>query len=960
MYPAKLPKNYWQTFALVGAGGLERLVQWGGGAADFWRLPVDTGSLHVHELPETRRQVAAYVSGPTATQLMQDSNRNDLRISSRLPALFEEAEARRQAAAPLTAIGPAGVAGVALVVFCLAAALTGDRRETELVLLLARGGSRPEILRRLLGESAVTVLPGALLATALAVSLLPTPRLAPALLAAAATTLFALLAFPYGRSCCCPQGAGGPPRAGAWSRELLVFAATAAAVHEVRSRGIAPAGQDVDPLLIAAPLLLALSGGLLLARIQPPLMGALARSAGRGSGVIGFLGLARAAWGTGGRGRPSVLPLVALLLAVTTAGFGANVLTAVDGSRAQAARQSVGGDARIAAAAGDSLPPALTEAATALSGVRTGLPVWTDSEAFLFGAGGQGSPRITVVVADPVAYAELARAVGRGQFDPGLLAGGAAAANAPVPALFSKDLAAKATEDGYRLRLGGGEELRARPVGEFDGTPALPGAGAATIVLPAGSVLAHVPRAAKPNLWFGLGPVADARLRALVRETVPAAVAERLLIQTSEATAAELGRDPLQASAGRIFWGSVAAAAVFALLALLITLARAAPERAASLARLRTMGLRPRRASRSSSPRRCPRPSPQPAAEACSPRPPSRSSAPPWTSPPSSAPPSPPACASSPSPHHPDPHPRRPRGPRRPRPKPRSPDGARSPPSSERETADDQPHPRRPAPPGLAAAAPRGHAADAAITCDRLVRIFSTDGIEVQALEGLELTVRQGRSRRPRRSLRQRQVHPAQHPRRPRHPPPPARPPSPGTTSSTCRPRSACATAARPSASSGSRPRATSSFLTTAQNIALPMQLGDPAAGPPARTRPASTSSSTPSASATSTPAGPPNSPADNSSASPSPSPWPTIPPSCSPTNPPANSTPRPAPPSSRRSAPSTANSAPPSSSSRTTPSSPARSAAPSPSATAAPAARSCAAPPPTNTARRPPPNAST
>ncbi|MFE3631065.1 hypothetical protein [Streptomyces goshikiensis] len=593
--PAKLPKNYWQTFALVGAGGLEQLAQWGGGATDFWRLPVDTGSLHVHELPETRRQVTAYVSGPTATQLMRDSNRNDLRISSRLPALFEEAEARRQAAAPLTAIGPAGVAGVALVVFCLAAALTGDRRETELTLLLARGGSRPEILRRLLGESAVTVLPGAVLATALAVSLLPTPRPTPALLAAAATTLFALLAFPVRALVLLSPRRGRPAARRRLVGELLVFAATAAAVYEVRSRGIAPAGQGVDPLLIAAPLLLALSGGLLLARIQPPLMGALARSAGRGSGVIGFLGLARAARGSGGRGRPSVLPLVALLLAVTTAGFGANVLTAVDGSRAQAARQSVGGDARIASAAGDSLPRALTDAATALSGVRTGLTVWTDSDAFLFGAGGQGgSPRITVVVADPVAYAELARAVGRGQFDPALLSGGPAAADAPVPALFSKDLAAKATEDGYRLRLGGGEELRARPVAEFDGTPALPGAGAATIVLPAGPVLAHVPRAAKPNLWFGLGPVADARLRALVRETVPAAVAERLLIQTGEATAAELGRDPLQASAGRIFWGSVAAAAVFALLALLITLARAAPERAASLARLRTMGLRPR------------------------------------------------------------------------------------------------------------------------------------------------------------------------------------------------------------------------------------------------------------------------------------------------------------------------------------------------------------------------------
>ncbi|MCX4524269.1 MULTISPECIES: ABC transporter ATP-binding protein [unclassified Streptomyces] len=44
----------------------------------------------------------------------------------------------------------------------------------------------------------------------------------------------------------------------------------------------------------------------------------------------------------------------------------------------------------------------------------------------------------------------------------------------------------------------------------------------------------------------------------------------------------------------------------------------------------------------------------------------------------------------------------------------------------------------------LTAAAPRATAPDTAITCDRLVRVFTTDGIEVQALQGLELTVRQG------------------------------------------------------------------------------------------------------------------------------------------------------------------------------------------------------------------------
>ncbi|MFE6843964.1 ABC transporter ATP-binding protein [Streptomyces sp. NPDC057686] len=44
----------------------------------------------------------------------------------------------------------------------------------------------------------------------------------------------------------------------------------------------------------------------------------------------------------------------------------------------------------------------------------------------------------------------------------------------------------------------------------------------------------------------------------------------------------------------------------------------------------------------------------------------------------------------------------------------------------------------------LAAAEPRSIGVDTAIACDRLVRIFSSDGIEVQALQGLELTVAQG------------------------------------------------------------------------------------------------------------------------------------------------------------------------------------------------------------------------
>ncbi|WP_405921075.1 hypothetical protein [Streptomyces sp. NBC_00122] len=587
--PTVVPQLYWQTAALVGPDGLDPLAVWGDGAEDFWRLPVDTAVLRADQLPAVTREIAAYVAGPTSSALTRATQRPELRINSRLPELFKQAEARRQAAAPLAAIGTAGVAGVALVVFCLAAALTGDRREAELRLLLARGGSRRTVVGRLLGEAAVTVLPAAALATWLAVLLLPTPRLTASLAGASAVTLLALLAFPV-RAAVLLSAPRRPRPRRRLVAELLVLTATAAAVFEVRRRGVAPAGGGLDPLVVAAPLLLALSGALVLARLLPAAVGAMARAAGRGSGLIGFLGLARAARGTGGRARVPVLPLVALLLAVTTGGFGATVLSSVDTARLQAVRQTVGGDAQVIAPAAGTLAPELIRAAAALPGVRTSVPVWTDDYTFLFGTK-EGSTQVTVVVAEPEAYAELARTVGRGRFDPALLAGGAP--DAPVPALLSRDLAARAVSDTLRVRIGS-DEVAVRAAGVVDGTPAVAGPGGSTVVLPAGPAGAHIPKTTRPNRWFATGPVDETGLHDLIRATVPAATAGHYTVKTSAASVAALAGEPLQHSAGRLFWAAVAAAAGFALLSVLLTLVRAAPERAALLARLRTMGLRPR------------------------------------------------------------------------------------------------------------------------------------------------------------------------------------------------------------------------------------------------------------------------------------------------------------------------------------------------------------------------------
>ncbi|MFJ3219185.1 hypothetical protein ACIPLC_25060 [Kitasatospora sp. NPDC086801] len=602
----------WKTTGFVGDGSLPQLIVWGKGGQDFWRLPVDPGALRADQLAGTRDVVGSYLVGRGATALADATHRPDLHVSSLLPDVFTRATVRYNAAAPLAAIGPAGAAGVAVVVLCLAAALTADRRTAELRLLQARGGSRGGILLRLLGEGAATVLPAALLGTALALVLLPAPRWGNAVLVALAATLIAVLAFPARAAALL-----SPPKAVAgWRRlvgELAVLAVTAAAVAEVRRRGVAP-GNGLDPLLVAAPLMLALTGGLLLARIQPVVVGWLAALAGRGRGLIGFLGLARSARDTSGRRRPSALPLLALVIAVTTTGFGATVLDTVDSVRMRAARIATGGDASVSVPVYATLPETFTTAAAELPGVRAATGVWVEPGAHLIGAD-QDSTSAILVVAEPKAYAEIARTFGVGEFDPALLAGTPGGPDTPVPALFSTGLSKELAGGPPRLRTPNGGELRTTVAGIVAGTPALPDPGKPFMVVPVGPASERLPELKRTNKWLSVGDVDAGQVRGLLLErglTGATGLAKLIgdeaaaagkgshglppgyTVRSSQEAAALLAADPLQHSAERLFWYAGAAGAGFALLAVLLTLVRAAPERTALLARLRTMGLRPR------------------------------------------------------------------------------------------------------------------------------------------------------------------------------------------------------------------------------------------------------------------------------------------------------------------------------------------------------------------------------
>ncbi|MEJ8640407.1 hypothetical protein WKI68_01105 [Streptomyces sp. MS1.HAVA.3] len=142
----------------------------------------------------------------------------------------------------------------------------------------------------------------------------------------------------------------------------------------------------------------------------------------------------------------------------------------MDSNRLTVARLTVGGDAAISASGKSPLPDGLAKAAAELPGVRTSVPLWIDHDSSIIGAD-QGSTQVTVIVAEPAAYAELSRVLGCGSFNPALLSGGGAQpADAPVPALFSSGLAQKAAPGTYTVRPGDGGEVRARVTGVIDCT----------------------------------------------------------------------------------------------------------------------------------------------------------------------------------------------------------------------------------------------------------------------------------------------------------------------------------------------------------------------------------------------------------------------------------------------------------------------------------------------------------
>ncbi|MET8806784.1 FtsX-like permease family protein [Streptomyces sp. NPDC004546] len=568
--PGGDPSKYWLGTLLLPQEAAPALLGTAARPFRYWFLAPDPHALHAHDLDRLKSSVAALESGPALRRARAVTD-VDTDISTGLDDTLGSFAELRSGIAPLVSVAAAGTGTVVAVVLFMTGGLAADRRRAELALLRARGVSLPALAGRLLAETAGVAVPAGALGLATALLTVPVGRTAYAVAAASAVTVTACAALPLRAALEHRVVRAAADRADVATvrpsrrrtvAELTLLVPAAGAVAALRRRGTTG-----DQLIALAPVLVGVIAALLLLRLYPLLLRRLTGPAARLRGATGHLSLARA-----GRARISaVLPLVALLTALTTAAFGGSVLAGVADARNRAALLTVGADARV-----DSdtpLPTAAPARVRAVNGVRDVAAVSIDYQAKPV----DGQDSVSLVGADPSSYGALTARTGLGAFRPAALA---SRSGHPLPAVASPSVASEyGTRRPFPVRLSDGSTVTVRIALVRDATPAVSG-GNFLIVNRAG-----LPSPAdRPAALLLTGDRLDA---GALRHAADGSTTVRLLA----AERARYADSPLQSGAEHVYTAAVAAGAGFAVLALLLALLRAAPERAALLARLRTMGL---------------------------------------------------------------------------------------------------------------------------------------------------------------------------------------------------------------------------------------------------------------------------------------------------------------------------------------------------------------------------------
>ncbi|MFD5105819.1 FtsX-like permease family protein [Streptomyces cinereoruber] len=623
-------KYFWQAALLLSPDSAASLLATAGEPEVFFRYAPTADHLTARDTDRLSAALHSVGGGPDLVKLTRAVGGN-LTVTTGLDEIVDAYRSMRDAIDPVVAVAVFGIGAVAAVVLAMTGGLFVARRDAELALLRSRGASLTGIGLRLLGETSAVAVPAAALALGLAVATVRPPGggsgaagaaggpgaaeavgaadgagavgvlggipLGPSLLAASAVALVAMLVLPlravvpHRR----PRLHGGRddlltarPSRRRTVLELTLLVLAVGAVVSLRLRG---AGDSGDHLVSAAPVLVGLIAAMVLVRIYPLPLRWLGRPARRLRGAVGPLALARA----GRSSSTGMLPLLALVLALTTAAFGGSVLAGVADARDRAALLSTGGDARIdGSVEWTPLPAGLTETVRGTAGVRDLAAVQIEYGVALPSHEGTIARPMSapLVGVEPASYTRLAERTGFGPFPAELLAStgkGGEAATADtgrvLPAIASPSVAVRLGREPLEVVAAAGT-FRVKVVGVRAATPAVRGED---FLLVNGADLTR--RAATALLVTG--PVDGTALRSAVTARTDAF---RVTLRSEER--AGYVDSPLQTGAERIYLGAIGAGAGYAVVAVLLSLAQNAPERGALLARLRTMGLTRRQGRR--------------------------------------------------------------------------------------------------------------------------------------------------------------------------------------------------------------------------------------------------------------------------------------------------------------------------------------------------------------------------
>ena len=478
----------------------------------------------------------------------------------------------RASAERSAALGVASLTGLLVTVLLLAIGLLAERRASALGLTRVRGGSDRVLARSLAAEAVLIGVPAVAVGGVAAILLIGASWWIPGVLLLVTVVSLPVVGVRLARR----SGAERPehatlrpsPRRLVAEAGLVVIAGAAVWLLSQQS---ADTGAGADPVVSFTPLLVAAAAGVVVFRLLPHPVAAVARVVGHSRGATSFIATARAARSPA----YAVLPIVAVLMAVGLAAFGGTVQTTADRSRDATAWAAVPADAVVSTttlrAGADELGALVPEATAIAGGYLLSSQLAADD---------RGDPvRVDVLLVDVPAWAEVvARATE--PVEPVATLATERPPRGAAPAVVigqSPDLivgqSLTVTIRGHEV----GVQLLDR-VERFAGAP-----NNAAIVIPLDG-LGTSPsdlRIRWPNVVYLAGPLADVDLAALLGGRV----------ERRADVLAAIGEDPMLRTTLTIFQVAVLAASGLAAAAAVLGLQATARSRAYALSILRTLGM---------------------------------------------------------------------------------------------------------------------------------------------------------------------------------------------------------------------------------------------------------------------------------------------------------------------------------------------------------------------------------